>query len=324
MMPLSLDAAVGAYHRPHRLDEALTLLAHRPCYVLAGGTDLRVVPNGPGSGFLPLSPPPLPADTPVLDITALESLQGWHRRPDGSLWIGALCRWAALAEASLPAWAEGLGQAARCVGSTQIRHQATLGGNLCTASPAADSLPPLLCLDPLLTLISAERGERRLPLADFLLGPRRTALAADELLLGLTLAPPERPLARSGFAKLAARQHLTIAILSVAGLVVWDDSGILRQLRLAVGAASPVPCRLPVLETHLAGSPASDLAARAQAALQSPPAAPGDAPHASSPDPLAPLSPIDDIRADAPYRLEAAREMIPRLLAELVNCLDPP
>jgi CO/xanthine dehydrogenase FAD-binding subunit len=189
-----------------------------------------------------------------------------------------------------------LQQAARVVGGRQVQVAGTIGGNLCNASPAADGVPPLLALGAKVELASTA-GLRQMPLADFLLGPRRTALAAGELMTAVLI--PEAGLGgRSAFVKLGARSHLVISIAMAAARVEVLAGWVVRAA-VAVGAASPVACRLPLVEAALAGVPVAKAAARVRAA-----------------DVRAALSPIDDVRATAAYRAEAAVELVRRALAE--------
>ncbi|MBS7790415.1 FAD binding domain-containing protein [Roseococcus sp. SDR] len=212
---------MGSYRRPHELPEALDLLAQGSWQVMAGGTDVfpaRAHRIAWGN----------PSEADWLDITAIPELRGITL--SGNSWrIGAATSWAALRDADLPAGFDALREAARQVGGRQVQARGTIGGNLCNASPAADGVPPLLVLDAEVELAST-RGRRRLKLGEFILGNRRTARAADELLVALHV-PAARAEARSVFLKLGARSHLVISIAMVAA----DAEG-----RVAVGACSEV------------------------------------------------------------------------------------
>jgi CO/xanthine dehydrogenase FAD-binding subunit len=250
--------------------------------VLAGGTDLY-----------PATPRPA-LDGPVLDITGIGALHGIARGA-GGLRIGATTSWAEIARADLPPALQSLRAAAREVGAIQIQMAGTVGGNLCTASPAADGVPPLLALDARVELASV-RGTRILPLADFIVGPRRTARAPDELVTAV-LVPAAALAGRSVFLKLGARRHLVISIAMVAARIAVEGSRI-AAAAVAVGACSPVAVRLPSVEAALTGAAVTAL----------PPL----------PDGLVAdgLSPIDDVRADAAYRRRAAAELVRRAVAE--------
>lgn len=279
---------MGEYWRPRSLDEALDCRA-RGARVIGGATDVYPLHVGH----------PLDADpAPLLDLTAVSALRGISA--DGAaLRIGAATTWSEIAEAALPHHLRGLQLAARDVGGRQIQNRATIGGNLVNASPAADGVPPLLALDAEVELVS-RRGVRRIPIASFITGPRRTALEPDELVAAVLVPPPESE-ARSHFIKLGARAYLLISIVMVAG-VLEMRAGRVARARIAVGACSPVARRLPALETALAGAPIATLA---------------DVPITDAH--LAGLSPITDVRASAAYRLDAARTLTGRLLAALAE-----
>lgn len=272
-----------SYVSATRMDEAFALLAQGNVAVIAGGTDWFA---GPRDHL---------TDQPMLDVTRLPELRGITRTASG--WrIGAATTWTDIALADLPPGFDGLRAAAREVGSLQIQNAGTIGGNLCNASPAADGVPPLLTLGAEVELASA-RGIRVMPLEAFLLGPRRTARAADELLVALHLPDPGAAVA--GFAKLGARRYMVISIAMVAA-VLRMEAGKVATARVAVGACSPVARRLPGLEARLSGHPAGVPVTV----------------HASD---LDRLSPLTDIRGTDVYRIEAVAEMLGRLLTDLTG-----
>lgn len=269
------------YARPGTLPDALALLAGGARRLLAGGTDLY-----PGAGACLAGP--------VLDLTALPELQGIASGP--GLRIGAATTWSEIALAALPPAARALQQAARQVGGRQIQNAGTIGGNLCNASPAADGVPPLLVLDAEVEL-AGPKGLRRMPLAGFLTGPRRTALAEGEILVAVHLPDPALA-GRSAFVKLGARSHLVISIAMAAARVVLHE-GRIADCALALGACSPVAMRLAGLEAALRGATPAEAAARI------------------TPDAvMAAVSPISDIRATAAYRVDAAIELLRRAVTE--------
>ena len=286
--------ATPPYLRPGSLEEALEAAADGTRLVVAGGTDVY-----PAHVTRPI-------ERPVLDISRVAGLRGITRdEPDGGWRFGALTTWTDVAEASsLPAAFDGLRAAARQVGGRQIQNQGTIAGNLVTASPAADGTPNLLVLDALVEVASAARGPRRLSVREFVTGYRSTSLAPDELVTAV-LVPDPPTAARATFRKLGSRAYLVISIVSVAALLVVED-GVVRDARVAVGACSPVPSRLDALEKALLGR-------RADAGL-------GTIVAASRPGGLAP---IDDVRAPAAYRLDAARVLVGRAIEELVTGQDP-
>ena len=270
------------YFRPTTIDEAIGTLAGQGGRILAGGTDFF-----PTQGDRPIT-------GAVLDISAIDALKGIRVEPD-QIRIGARTTWSEIVAADLPPAFEALKAAAREVGGWQIQNLGTVAGNLCNASPAADGVPPLLALDAAVEL-AGPAGTRLLPLDQFILGPRRTALAPDEILVAIRV-PRRFEQARSRFVKLGGRRYLVISIVMVAAHVALDGQGRVADARVAVGSCSAVACRLPALERALLGADAgAGLAGLVR------------------PDHLAPLRPIDDVRATAAYRLEAAQTLIGRAL----------
>jgi len=275
---------VCAYLRPTSQTEALAALAQRSLTVLAGGTDYY--PSKVGKPLL----------DDILDISAIASLRGI--RDAGSHWrIGATTSWSDLISAGLPPLFDGIKLAAREIGGVQIQNAGTLGGNLCNASPAADGVPPLLALDARVE-ITDTAGSTSVALADFILGKRRTLLRADQLLTAILIPKPAHT-AHSHFAKLGARKYLVISIVIVAA-TLEVEAGRVRAARIAVGACSPVARRLPQLEAALIGKPCDAcLGECASVGL------------------LAPLAPVDDVRASREYRLDAGLTLVRRVLGEL-------
>ncbi|MEO6896672.1 MAG: FAD binding domain-containing protein, partial [Caldimonas sp.] len=254
--------------------------------VLAGGTDLYPAHVGR----------PLPL--PLLDITGITGLRGIRRDADGSWTLGATTTWSDLVRADLPPLFDGLKAAAREIGGVQIQNAGTVAGNVCNASPAADGAPALMALDASVVLRS-ERGEREMAVEHFVLGNRRTARAADELVVAIRV-PAKSPRARSAFIKLGGRRYLTISMTMVALVVDVDEAGVVATAAAAVGSCAAVARRLPALEARLVGVRLGD-------------------PLGSIVEPadLAPLTPIDDLRASAGYRSEATLTLLRRALASL-------
>ena len=277
---MNSGASVPDYARPDSLPQALRILSRGGWRVLAGGTDLY-----PGAGSR--------LDGDVLDLGGLDELAGI--RMGQGLRIGAATSWTAIAEADLPPAARALQQAALQVGGRQVQNAGTIGGNLCNASPAADGVPPLLALDAMVE-IASPAGTRTLALDRFLLGPRRTALGPDEVLTAILI--PQAALAgRSAFVKLGTRAHLVISIAMVAARLELAGDRI-TGAAVAVGACSPVAQRLPMVEAALIGprhGAGDRITAEAVAAA---------------------LAPIDDVRATAAYRREAAAELVRRAVSE--------
>jgi CO/xanthine dehydrogenase FAD-binding subunit len=250
---------------PRTLDEALALKAEHPDAVpIQGGTDLMVALNFDHS-----------RPETILNLADLAELRGWSREDDGRLRLGAGLTCTEIEHGPLREELPALAEAARTVGSPQIRNRATIGGNLGTASPAGDAIPPLLVADGEVELASV-RGARRLPLGDFLVGPKRNALEPDELIAAVrvTGGGPET------FMKVGPRNAMVIAVCSLA----LRANG---ELRAAYGSAGPVVglVRAPLAEAESFADRVAEAA-----------------------------SPIDDVRGTAMYRRHALRVLTRRAL----------
>jgi len=274
------------YAKPKSIDEALALLADGRWRMLAGGTDFY-----PAQGSRPLR-------DDVLDLNGLDELRHISQTPAHFI-FGARASWADVTRAELPPAFDALKLAAREVGSVQIQNVGTVAGNLCNASPAADGVPPLLALDAEVELRSLA-GSRLVPLGEFILGNRRIALQPGELVTAIRV-PRASAIGRSGFVKLGARRYLVISIAMAAARVTMDAGGRIDEIALAVGACSPVAVRLRPLEQRLVG------------------ASPGEIGDIVQDYDFAELSPIDDVRATAGYRRDAAREIVFRSIATVIG-----
>jgi CO/xanthine dehydrogenase FAD-binding subunit len=222
-LPDSVDAAVAA------------LAADGSATVLAGGTDLMVEVN---EGHRR-------PDRSVVVVNRIPELRSWQRSADATeLTIGAAVSWTELAEGPLAEIVPALAQAARTVGSPQIRNAGTLGGNLATCSPAGDGLPVLAALGANVELASAS-GRRSLPVGEFMLGVKRTALAPGEMIVSITVPLVE---GWQGYAKVGVRNAMVIAVASAC--VVLDRSN--RSVAVALGSVGPTVLRCPDAEDHLA------------------------------------------------------------------------
>jgi CO/xanthine dehydrogenase FAD-binding subunit len=267
---------MGRYWRPDDLPEALRIMRDQQPRILAGGT--RLVRGATPADW----------DVDLLDITGMAELRGLTRTVAG--WrIGAATTWTALLAAPIPA----LRQAASTVASPQVRHQATIGGNLAARFASADGAPALLALGATLEIATAA-STRLLPLAEFLAG---ALLAPDELLTAIMV--PAAPL--SGFAKHGSRQAVNVAEVTAA--VRLDIiAGRVSGAGLALGGCLAVAQRLPALEAALLGQPArAALATHITAAA------------------LAHLPLLDDFRAPAGFRRDVAVTLLRRLLNALTQ-----
>jgi CO/xanthine dehydrogenase FAD-binding subunit len=280
---------MAGYAQPTSLDEAVSLLDSGGWTLLAGGTDVY-----PSLGEDPVR-------SALLDVSRIEGLRGITHAADGGLRIGALTTWTDIVRADLPSSFNALKQAAREVGSVQIQNRATLAGNLCNASPAADGVPPLLALDATVELAS-RTGRRTMALGEFLQGNRKTARSAHELMTAIEI-PASATTGNSSFFKLGSRRYLVISIAMVAARLVAGRDGGITDAAVAVGSCSAVAQRLPALEAALAGQPLEAVADIATASH------------------LDVLSPIDDVRAPASYRRDAALEGVRRALTQAAEGL---
>ena len=278
---LSAGENINVYLRPRSLDEAVNALGQYRAQVLAGGTDYY-----PSLGERP-------PDGPLIDITALKEIKGIVAETN-HFRIGGLTTWSEILVAPLPRCFDALKSAAREIGSVQIQNRGTVAGNLCNASPAADSVPPLLALNAEVELIS-KRGMRRVPLVDFIVGNRKTLREPGEILTSV-IVPRDLEDAASAFVKLGARRYLVISIAMVAAVVSVHE-GKVCEARIAVGSCSVRAQRLGELERVLNGAPVGD-GLRALV----------------SPEHFESLSPIDDVRASAAYRRDAALVLVRRAL----------
>ncbi|HYF54970.1 MAG TPA: FAD binding domain-containing protein [Salinarimonas sp.] len=276
------------YFRPATLDEALAIRREHDVVPLAGATDVYPAAVGRHAWGDP-------THRDVLDLSRIEALRGVAVEGD-HLRIGALATWTELIRADLPPLLDGLKRAAREVGGVQVQNRATIVGNACTASPAGDGIPNLMALDAAFEI--AGPLPRLVPARDFFTGYRATACGPDELVTGIRIPLAD---AQGHFVKLGARRYLVISIAMVAAVVETDAAGAIARARLAVGACSAAARRLDALEADLVGVPL----ARAAECVE--------------PCHLAHLTPIDDVRASAGYRLAAALTLTRDALDDLAR-----
>jgi CO/xanthine dehydrogenase FAD-binding subunit len=254
---------------PHSLDEALRLRSeHADALPIQGGTDVMVALN------FDRSRPDV-----VLNLNEVPELRGWSRS-DGALRLGSGLTYAEAMRGELAELLPALAEAARTVGSPQIRNRGTIGGNLGTASPAGDAPPPLMVEAAEVECVSI-RGARRVPLADFVTGVKQNALGGDELIAAVWVRPSRAP---QTFMKIGPRNAMVIAVVSLA--VSAGD-----ELRASFGSASP----RPVLVT----APRTDAGTFAEAVANA-------------------ASPIDDVRGTGRYREHALRVLTERALQRVL------
>jgi CO/xanthine dehydrogenase FAD-binding subunit len=265
--------------QPETWDEALRLKAEHPtARPIAGGTDLMVELN-----FDRARPPQ------ILDLNRVAELAEWAPE-NGTLRVGAAVPYTRLI-AELSESLPGLAIASRTVGSPQIRNRGTVGGNLGTSSPAGDGLPPLFASDATVEVASV-RGTRRVPVAEFVTGPKRNAMADDELIAAFHVAPADAP---QQFAKIGTRNAMVIAVASLS-LHLWAGA---RAVKACIGSAGPTPIRASEAETFIAGVLEAEGLWASRAPL------PAAAVREFGALVEAAARPIDDVRGTAAYRRHA-------------------
>jgi len=279
---LSSNAAV---YSPQTLDDALALRAAHPEAVpLAGGTDLMVALEmgaiNPGS---------------ILNLWSVRELATISGEPDQGVRIGALVTYTDLIEDQrVQTVAPTLVEASKTVGARQIQNRGTLAGNIANASPAGDTLPVLLALDAEVEVASAARGHRRIPMSQLYVGYRALSMAADELITAVHL-PPVNSADHHHFRKVGTRLAQSISKVML-GARVRVEKGVVTEARIAFGSVAATPVRVPTLEAALMGGPVDpsvvDLLDQA-------------------------ITPIDDVRSSAQYRMAVAKRTLRSFLKSI-------
>ena len=279
---------------PHSLEEALAIKGGHPeATPIAGGTDVMVDLN-----FGRLRP------AVMIDLSRVAELASWQQE-DGHVFLGAGLTYATIVKEMLEF--KPLVQASRSVGSPQIRNRGTVGGNLGTASPAGDALPVLAAYDADVVLRSRARGERSLAWHAFLTGPKKTAIAPDELIIGTRWRRLRGP---GSFSKIGTRNAM---VISVAGLclVVDEENG---AVKVALGSVGPTILRATEAEQQITAAMMSS------GAWQDP--------SVTIPDQVidefgslvaAAAKPLDDVRGTAAYRRHGCRVLARRALIWALN-----
>jgi xanthine dehydrogenase FAD-binding subunit len=286
--PAAEPVEIKTYLAPRSLDEATEALRSGAVTILAGGTDLMPQSKTGRARFHPT----------LMNIRRIPELRGISEE-SGVVRIGALTTVTELMESALiRSRLNALWQACDHFASDQLRNAATIGGNICNASPAGDMLIPLLVFDSQVVLASKPKGEivtRTVPLRDFFVAPGRARRAPDELVTTIEVPMPDERFV-SAFFKFGTRPALDISAISI-GLGATSADGVLTNVRVAFGAVAPTPIRAPKTEAALEGRP---FIAAIDAAL-----AAADAE----------INPISDLRASAWYR----RELIRNILREMLD-----
>lgn len=278
------------YAAPSTTEEAVAILAKngKDARLLAGGTDYVV--DLKHSSEVPKI---------VVDVTGIDEFKGITMTDQG-MRIGSIVTHTEIMESDLVAeHAPAMQEAALTIGAVQTRNLGTLGGNLVTCVPSMDSGPVLLALDATVT-VAGPKGPKTMPLSDFFVGPRKTALAPDELLVDIVV--PTEMLGRGcSFRKFGLRKGQALALVNLSASLTLDN-GKLADTRIALGAVAPTVIRASKAEKILNGkAPSDDLFAEAadMAATEA--------------------KPIDDFRASAGYRLDLIKAGTKRVLTEALE-----
>lgn len=279
------------YRDPASIDEAVRLLeeSNGKGTVIAGGTDLLVeMKQGKRAPEL------------LVGLRRIGELREIRREADGSLSLGAAATLTDVAKSSVvTGFSRAISAAAATVGSTQVRNKGTIGGNLCHASPSADTAPVLLVLDARVEIKGPGGGSRVIQLSEFFLGPGETALRRGELLTRI-LVPADSANLKCVYLKLGVRKAMEIAIAGVA-VALRVANGSCQVARVALGAVAPVPMRSAKAEACLVG-------ARPEAAAE-------EAARAAREE----CKPITDIRATAEYRRDMVGVLVKRAITQLIG-----
>ncbi|MCD4673934.1 MAG: xanthine dehydrogenase family protein subunit M [Anaerolineaceae bacterium] len=272
------------YSLPSNLNDAYSQLQEIHRKPLAGATD--IIPR--------LRRTKLPIDT-LVDISRIREIN-FIREHETEIEIGALTTHSEITDSALlQSTAISLLEASASIGCQQTRNRGTLGGNIANASPAADTLPPLLTFDAVVHLGSLD-GTREMPLSKFLLGPGKTGLAVGELIEFISF----KKLNRYGLAyvKSGKRNGMSIAVASAAVAIALDDNGRIEDIRLALGSVASTALRCPRAEKILIGKPLTKTHFKKAGEIV-----------------YEDISPIDDVRASASYRRSVAAALVMQVLS---------
>ena len=281
------------YAAPTSVEEAVAILArHGPgARVLSGGTDL-IVQAREGRRDVAV----------IVDAKSIPEASELRFEPDGSLYIGAAVPCAEIYEnAEVQRRFPALVDSASLIGGIQIQSRASLGGNLCNSSPAADSIPTLIALGAICQ-IAGPNGPRTVPVEEFCTGPGRNQLADGELLVALTFPAPTQN-SGAAFERFIPRNEMDIAVCNAAASVALDgDARTFRSARIAIGAVAPTPLFVTEAGNALTGQPVGAEAIERAADLASQAA-----------------RPITDMRGSAAQRRHLTKVLVRRVLEKAVE-----
>ena len=277
------------YFQPNDLNSALDVLQNNSDLTIAAGcTDLFPITNN------------MSLDKNILDITNIKSIRGFEFNNKETK-IGSATTWTGIINENLPSCYDMLKACAKEVGSIQIQNLGTIGGNICNASPAADSIPCLLALDAKLELSSAN-NQRIIPIDEFILGSRKTKLEQGEILTSIII-PKEKEKGSSAFRKIGARKYLVISISMVACRILILNN-IIEDISISVGSCSEVAKRIFSIERQLINKNIKE-----------------DIFNQVDFSQLNEISPITDIRSTQVYRLKASQSLIKDVVTDTINKL---
>lgn len=283
--------AIEEYYSPTSLVQAAQLVADSrlPARFFAGGTDIMIQMMGEKT-----------AQTRLISLKNIDSLKEISRNRDGEIFIGAMVSHAELARnPMIKKYLPALAQASGMVGSPSIRNMGTIGGNICNASPSADTAPPLMAYEAEI-LVWRSGGEKRAQIEDFFRGPSENILEKGDILRGFFLRPEPEKIAC--YEKLGIRKALEIGIVNVCVAMSIDGGGRCQRLKIALGSVAPTPMRAKEAEKILEGKKISrDLVSQVIETTV------GEA------------RPISDIRASAEYRRDMVGVLVGEALSRLID-----
>ena len=285
---------IAEFHKPDTLQAAVGLLSRTDLETkpAAGCTDLSLQLAGER-----------PPATRVVSLSNIPELNGIRSLDPDHLFIGATTPHAVIAaDERIQSLYPALAKASGLVGAPAIRNVGTIGGNICTASPSADTAPPLLAYNARVSILTS-KGEIQLPLSRFFAGPRRTCLQPDGIVTGLVLSVDQNT--RSDFEKLGQRRAMEIAIVNIAIALRLSGSGLCENIRIALGAVAPTPVRAHKAETLLQSQPLTARRIQEAAAVAG-----------------REVAPISDIRASEAYRRRMVRVLVRQMLTRLAAGFD--
>lgn len=273
------------FHSPRSVEEAVALLAGDPsARALSGGTDLIVQMRSGRS-----------APTMIVDLKRIEGLSGVRETDDGGFAIGAATPCTVLKEhAGLAAAWPGVVEAANLIGSVQVRNRATMAGNLCNASPAADSVPALVAAGAGVVVVGPQ-GQRTIPVEELPVAPGRTALMPGEIVVEFRL-PAQPARGADAYLRSTPRTEMDIAVVGAGISLVLAGDGTCLAARVAIGAVAPTVLRVADAGTALVGTKLDDAALERMAGAVA-----------------VACRPIDDKRGTAQYRTAMAGVLAKRV-----------